>query len=235
MKNQTFTNLNERPAQRFTKIAAQALILAGSIFFALESSGEIIDAVDTSRMPASVGETRKVTGESRKATDETQSIELGKRISILHDSHPIAEFQNTSQGWKNRDAKSFTNWKFFDNFIESLQTYRVDFKITDDELKPELKHFEMRTSGRIFKFVKFGDHTWAVKRPGQKDFEASRSFSFFGDMEASTWSSPLEKSLRIVKDPTAAITIRITAFRSIMDSPSADVKLVLKEVLLTEG
>lgn len=228
MKPQACALFSKRSAKSFAIDLALATTLSMLFLFSLRARAEIVDYDDPSREPASVSE-------NQKNNDETNTVDLGKRFAIYIDSHIVAEFQNSDQGWKNRDAKAFTNWKFFENFTDSLDSYRVDFKLAEDEIKPEAPSFELRTGGRVYKFKKVGDHTWAVRRPGQKEYEASRSFSFFGDMDASTWSSPFEKSLRIVKDPTAAITVRVTALRSIIDSPSNDVKAVLKSVLLTEG
>jgi hypothetical protein len=172
---------------------------------------------------------------SDSTIDETKTLPLKNDFSIWMDNHIVAEFEKTSQGWKNKDQKAYTNWKFFEDFLDSLQDFHVDFHLTADEVKPNSSSFELRQGSRTFLFSKVGERTWAVKWPNATEFLASRNFSIYGDMEASIWASPFEKNLRILKDPTASPASRIIALRTVMTSESADVKAVMQSVLVKEG
>jgi len=167
--------------------------------------------------------------------DETHTIPLKNDFSIWINNKVAGEFQKSGDEWKNKDPHAFTNWAFFQDFVDSLNEFPVDFHLDEANVNPSAQKFELHSGDKVFVFAKVGDRTWAVKFPNGKEFLASRNFSIYGDMDASSWASPMEKNLRILQDVTAQPAARMAALKNVMDSCSSDVKTVMSHILSTEG
>ena len=129
------------------------------------------------------------------------TIGLGSAFSIWKDNLLISEFEKTSRGWRNKNPKFFTNWKFFEKFVDSMQKFPVDFRVHPLAAKESIG-FELRQGDRKFGFFKVGEHTWAVQFPDSPWLAASGQFGFFDDMKPEIWLSPYVKSLDILADKT---------------------------------
>ena len=159
---------------------------------------------------------------------------MGDSFSIWQDDLLVTEFIKTPRGWRNKDAKFFTNWEFFEKFINSVKEFPIDFRMHPNAAKDSAS-FELRQGSRKFTFFKTGDKTWAVQFPGMPWLSASGRFGFYDEMRAEIWLSPYAKSLKILGDPTAKPDNRIKALRELASSWSPDVKYVIYDVLLSNG
>lgn len=162
------------------------------------------------------------------------TIGLGNSFSIWKDKKLVVEFEKSDFGWKNKNKDFFTNWEFFNNFIDATKDFPIDFRIHPSAAK-EYTSFELRQGDRKFTFVKVGEVTWAVQFPGSPWLAASGKFGLFEDMSQKVWISPLEKTLRIIRDITASADSRIKAVRELSSRWGPDLNYVLREVLLTGG
>ncbi len=165
---------------------------------------------------------------------KTVTIGLGDSFSIWKDNRLVVEFEKRELGWRNKDKQFFTNWEFFNNFIHAIKDFPIDYRVHPSAAK-EYTSFELRQGKRKFTFVKVGDRTWAVQFPGSPWLAASGRFGVFEDMSQRIWISPLEKTLRIISDTSAAADIRIKAVRELSKFWGPDLNYVIREVVLTGG
>ncbi|MCB0350994.1 MAG: hypothetical protein KDD38_07410 [Bdellovibrionales bacterium] len=165
---------------------------------------------------------------------KTVTIGLGDSFSVWKDGRLVVEFDKTDFGWRNKDRDFFTNWEFFNKFLHATKDFPIDFRVHPSAAK-EYTSFELRQGGRKFTFVKVGETTWAVQFPGSPWLAASGNFGIFEDMSQRIWISPLEKTLRIIRDPLANLDTRTKALRELSKHWGPDLNYVLREVVLTGG
>lgn len=160
------------------------------------------------------------------------TIGLGDSFSIWKDKKLIVEFEKQNGVWKNKDKKFFTNWEFFENFVQATKDFPIDFRLHPSAAK-EFTNFELRQGSRTFSFVKVGESTWAVQFPGSPWLAASGQFGLFEEMSQKIWISPYEKTLQIISDTKATPDARIKAVRELSGRWGPDLNYVLREVILS--
>lgn len=167
---------------------------------------------------------------AKKAT-----ISIGNSFRIVKNGHTVVEYERAPTGWRSRDTKFFTNWVFFEKFLDALVEYPISYRVHEDAVK-ELTTFELEVDGKKkFVFAKVGARTWAVRVPGSLWLAASSHFGIFEDMSQTIWISPHDKTLRLITDPTAKSEKRIQNIRNLVDNWGPDVKYAFHGVLLTAG
>jgi hypothetical protein len=159
------------------------------------------------------------------------TIGLTEGFSIWTENKIIIDFVKTKNGFRNKDKSFFTNWDFFSIFKDSLTDFKVDYRIHPAGLKNNIG-YELRSKGKSFKFAKVGIKTWAVQFPGSSWYAASGQFGIFEDMKPHLWISPLDKQLRMLKDSSATLNIRLKVLSILKTSSSSDLKVVLQDMLI---
>jgi len=162
------------------------------------------------------------------------TIGLGDEFSIWKNGRQVVAFKKQDGRWQNKDTQIFTNWSFFEKFVDTVKDFPIDFRAHTAAAK-DFSKFELRQGSRTFLFVKVGESTWAVQFPGSPWLAASGRFGLFQDMDQRIWISPFEAQLKVAKDKTLPEDKRITAVRLLNSSWGPDAKYLFHDVLLTGG
>ncbi len=162
------------------------------------------------------------------------SIIIKNSFKIVKDERTVVEFERTPTGWRNKDPQLFTNWVFFEKFLDILNSFPINYRVDLDAAK-SLTSFELHTGDKVFMFVKVANKTWAVKQPQSVWLTASGNFGIFEDMKPEMWISPYEKTLRMITDARAPVEKRVQAVRALVDNWGPDIKYAFHGVLLNEA
>ena len=162
------------------------------------------------------------------------TIALGKEFSIWKDDRLVVEFKKDAKGWHNTDPSFFTNWDFFEKFVNTMREIPIDFRVHPTAGK-SVTRFELRQQKRSFLFAKIGEKTWAVQFQDSPWLAASGTFGLFEDMDQKIWINPYVHQLKIAANPTANPSSRIKAIRAVAERWGPNIKPTLYDILLQSG
>lgn len=157
-------------------------------------------------------------------------ISVGSDLKIEKENVLFAEFEKRGNEWRNKDSGFFTDWDFFNQFLQSLDKYTISGRIHPIAVEGSI-HFQVTTEGKTYHFYKLAENLWAIRRPERQWLLTSPSFSFLLDMSSNLWRDRHSANLAIIKDSTQASDARIKAVQNLGASWSQAIKLVFYSVL----
>lgn len=163
--------------------------------------------------------------------DKRASLNFGPTFKLSKNGETIGEFKKNEGDWVDGSMDQFINWDFFEQFVESLENFKIDLR-----LHPAAGHktesFSIETKGDTYHFYKVDKNIWAMKSPRLGWLLSSRDWAFWKDMGPSVWKDRFENRLRIILDRSRPLEEREETLKGLGTSWSMTIKHSLHKLLL---
>lgn len=110
------------------------------------------------------------------------SLTLRSPLTLTSGSDVLVSLVKKGGDWVDNRDHSELDWDFWNRFEQSLQDYRISYRVLPEAGvgKPEVV---LKSGSEQIKFVQVAPKTWAIQRPGQKWLDASGDWSFWFDLD----------------------------------------------------
>jgi hypothetical protein len=139
-----------------------------------------------------------------------ESVLLKSPLKVTTNGKVIADLVQKNGEWVDSQPRTSLDWDFFDKFRQSLQDYKVQYRVLREagQGKPWAS---LQVGSERYVFFKIAPKLWAIQRPGNKWLDASGDWSFWFDMDNDVWQDRRWPVIDKIESPGTTLEQKLAA------------------------